>query len=64
MGLERALKMPHVVALELYSAISSMLRINRDFRDKIGHVITQSDDPRVTASAAEEAVGQVVLRIQ
>jgi biotin carboxylase len=62
-GLDEARAMPGVTEVQIYRRVGDQLCVHGDFRDRIGHVITLDQSFDRSASAAENALQAIRLRI-
>ncbi|MEO3814907.1 ATP-grasp domain-containing protein [Sphaerisporangium sp. B11E5] len=63
-GTDRAAAVPGVVETEIYKEPGSVVRLEGDFRDRIGHVITRTGTASSAAAAAEEALARLAPEIR
>lgn len=63
-GAARARGMPGVVDVTLTCTPGQQVTVRHSFRDRLGYVITAGPDPAATASAADAALGALVLEVE
>ncbi len=60
-GLDLATQVSEIVEVQFYRRLSEHVHLNGDFRDRVGHVIAVSDNPRAARTAAKLACSKVQL---
>ena len=62
-GLEEAKKIKYVKDVFIYEKIKTFHRLNRDFTDRIGHVISNSNDIKTTQKSVNDALKKINIEM-
>jgi S-sulfo-L-cysteine synthase (3-phospho-L-serine-dependent) len=62
-GLEEATGVPGVTDIQLYRSIGDRCNTQYDFRDRIGHVITQATSMSAASDAAQTALNKIFIGV-
>jgi biotin carboxylase len=62
-GIAAALRTPGVVDVQMYRKMGDRVRIENDFRDRIGHVVSCAERSTVAAKAAESARSLIEIQL-